>query len=70
MTTNEELAVRVIEHYKEIIGDRVFDTPLDAAKYWIANSPSTHGQWDLLGEEVKDFYVLVVTVIQRDMKAA
>ena len=52
MTDDIELARRVLEHFKEVVGDRVFDTPLETTKFWFSNFDSGHRQWDLLSKRV------------------
>lgn len=69
MTDDRELARRVLEHFKEVVGDRVFDTTLETTKFWFSNFDSSHGQWDLLSKETQDFLVSLVVAIQNDMKA-
>lgn len=69
MTDDRELARRVLEHFKEVVGDRVFDTTLETTKFWFSNFDSGHGQWDLLAKETQDFLVSLVVAIQNDMKA-
>lgn len=60
---NDDLAQRILEHHKMVVGDKFFEFPEDEARYWFSNSEGTHRNWDLLSNDVKNFYMVMIAVI-------